>query len=182
MTSEERLRLEESWIDAARITVWKNKSFEDNLQLSFARATKLDNSIEVIRQFTLLVERGITPPASILNALAIRFRSYLKIKPPDSLDAAFNLKRKQRVGHPLTHRLADEERLKEFFYHMWRIRQQLKKGNKKFSIEEAASQVILLYNLSISESVLQKKYSELKIDAIFEEALVTLALYSNKEK
>ena len=168
----QQLQLEQTWLEATRTTL-QARPIEDYLQLAFAENTKLDDSIDVIRQFTLLVEKGITPPASILNTLAIRFRKYLKTEPFDSLDAAFNLKRKQSVGHPLDHRLAIEERGRVICF-MWCLRYQATLNGEKLSIESAAAEAINKLNLDVSESVLEKNYVDKKADDIFGQAFEEL--------
>ena len=56
-SSLEQLHLEQSWLDATRTTL-KVRPVEDYLQLAFAENANPIDSIEVIRQFTLLVEKG----------------------------------------------------------------------------------------------------------------------------
>jgi len=168
----QQLQLEQTWLEATRTTL-QARPIEDYLQLAFAENTKLDDSIDVIRQFTLLVEKGITPPASILNALANHFKHYLKKEPFDSLDAAFNLKRKQSVGHPLDHRLAIEERGR-IIYFMWDLRYQATLNGEKLSIESAAGKAINKYGLKVSESVLEKNYVDMKADDVFGELIVVM--------
>lgn len=174
----QQLQLEQTWLEATRTTL-QARPIEDYLQLAFAENTKLDDSIDVIRQFTLLVEKGITPPASILNTLAIRFRKYLKTGPFVSLDAAFNLKRKQSVGHPLDHRLAIEKR-GVVIYFMWDLRHQAILNGKKLSIESAAGEAINKYGLNVSESVLEKNYVDLKADEVFGKAFEVLTHVLNQ--
>lgn len=173
LTALQQLQLEQSWLEATRTTL-RARPIEDYLQLAFAENTKLDDSIDVIRQFTLLVEKGITPSASILNALAIRFRHYLKTELFVSLDAAFNLKRKQSVGHPLDHRLAREERGRVIHF-MWCLRYQAKLNDENLSIESAAGEAINKFGLKVSESVLEKNYVDMKADDIFGQALEAMA-------
>lgn len=168
----EQLKLEQSWLEVSRIT-FKARPIEDYVQLAWAENASANDSIDVIRQFTLLVEKGITPPASILNTLAIHFRDYLEAKPFVSLDAAFSLKRKQSIGHPLDHRLAIEKRGRVIYF-MWCLRHQAKLNNKKLSIERAAAEAINKYSLDISESVLEKNYVDMKADDIFEKAFEVL--------
>ena len=88
-----QLLLEQSWLEASR-NVLRVRPIEDYLQLAFAENANLNDSVDVIRQFTLLIEKGITPPASILSTVAKSFRNYLDIEPHDSLDTAFNLNKK----------------------------------------------------------------------------------------
>ena len=178
LDATEQLRLEESWLEASRCKL-QVRPIDDYVQLAFAKDVNLDDSIDAIRQFTLLIEKGITPPATILNSLAIRFKQYLNRVPFVSLDVAFNLKSKQGVGHPLNHRLDLEERGR-FIYFMWDLRHQAKMRNEKLSIESAASTVINMFDLSVSESVLEKNYVDMKADDIFGKAHQTLLEVLNK--
>jgi hypothetical protein len=168
LDATEQLRLEESWLETYRTTSLV-RPIDDYVQLAFAKNVNLDDSIDSIRQFTLLVEKGITPPATILNSLAIRFKQYLNKVPYVSLDVAFNLKRKQGVGHPLDYRLAIEERGRVIFF-MWDLRHQAKMRNEKLSIMSAAGEAINMFDLSVSESVLEKNYVDMKADDIFGKA------------
>lgn len=168
----EQLELEQSWLKASR-TILRARPIEEYVQLAWAENVKTNDSIDVIRQFTLLVEKGITPPASILNTLAIHFRHYLAAEPHISLDVAFNLKPKQSVGHPLDHRSATEERGRVIYF-MWCLRHQAKLNNEKLSIEKAAGKAVNEFNLVASEDVLVKNYVDMKADDIFEKAFEVL--------
>lgn len=169
----EQLNLEQSWLEISRTTL-SVRPIEDYVQLAWAENVNANDSIDVIRQFTLLVEKGITPPASILNALAIYFRHYLEAEPLISLDVAFNLKPKQSVGHPLDYRSATEERGRVIYF-MWCLRHQAKLNNKKLSIENAAGEAINNFSLTVSENVLEKNYKDMKADDIFDKAFIVLS-------
>ena len=154
--SNSQLFLEQTWLITSR-NVMRVRPVEDYLQLAFADNANLNDSVDVIRQFTLLIEKGITPPASILSAVAKSFRNYLDIEPHDSLDAAFNLNKKQRIGHPLAYRAVCEERGR-IFYFMWYLRHDGKLKGKEPSIEEVAGIVINEWSLDLTEDVLKKDY------------------------
>ncbi len=162
----EHLKLEQSWLEATRTTL-NVRPTDDYLQLTFAENSNIGDSINVFRQFTLLVEKGITPPVNLLTSLATGFRRYLDAKPKVSLDAAFNLKSKQRVGHALDHRLAIEER-GQIIHYMWFLRHQAKLKNESLSILNAAGEAITKFNLTLDESVLEKNYVDMKAGDIFD--------------
>ena len=164
-----QLLLEQSWLEASR-NVLRVRPIEDYLQLAFAENANLNDSVDVIRQFTLLIEKGITPPASILSAVAKSFRNYLDIEPHDSLDTAFNLNKKQRIGHPLAYRAVREQRGR-IFYLMWGLRHDGKLKGKEPSIEEVAGIVINKLSLDLTEDVLKKDYISKQADSIFNRGL-----------
>ncbi len=169
----EQLKLEQSWLEASRTTL-RVRPIDDYVQLAWAENINPNDSINIIRQFTLLVEKGITPPAAILNTLAIHFRHYLEAEPFVSLDDAFSLKRKQSIGHPLDHRLAKEERGRVIYF-MWCLRHQAKHNNVRLSIEKAAGEAINKLDLKkVSEAVLVKNYVDMKADDIFDKAFKVL--------
>ena len=167
-----QLLLEQSWLEASR-NVLRVRPIEDYLQLAFAENANLNDSVDVIRQFTLLIEKGITPPASILSAVAKSFRNYLDIEPHDSLDTAFNLNKKQRIGHPLAYRAVREQRGR-IFYLMWCLRHDGKLKGKEPSIEEVAGVVINKLSLDLTEDVLKKDYISKQADSIFDGAFEAL--------
>ena len=173
-TAFDQLLLEQSWVEASR-SVFGVRPIDDYLQLAFAENVNTDDSIDIIRQFTLLVEKGITPPAVILSAIASSFRVYMQQDPFDSLDYAFNLKRKQSVGHPLKHRSSKEKRGR-IVYLIWCLRHKAKLENKILSIENAAGELINQMNLDLTEDALKKDYITMNADEVFDKALKALAL------
>lgn len=173
LTTLQQLHLEQSWLEASRTTL-RARPIEDYVQLAWAENVNANDSIDVIRQFTLLVEKGITPPAAILNTLAIHFRHYLEAEPFVSLDDAFSLKRKQSIGHPLDHKLAREKRGRVIYF-MWCLRHQAKLNNKRLSIASAAGEAINKFNLDVNESVLEKNYVDMNADDIFDKAFKVLS-------
>ena len=163
----ERLNREQGYLMQARV-FFKQTGDEDLVQVALAENVKTDDAIDVIRQFTLLVKAGITPPPNILVAVALSFGKYISASGELSLDVAFNLKPKQRVGHPLTHRKEKEERGR-ICYLMWCLRHSAKLNGETLSIEDAAGKVInQLDQTELSEDVLKKDYIKIRADEIFD--------------
>lgn len=168
----DRLLLEQHWLDASR-THFKAKD-SDYLQLVFADNANPDDSIDVIRQFTLCIKQGVTPPAKLLIAVANRFDKYLNAKPAESLDTSFDLRPKQRVGHPLKHRATKEERGR-IVYFMYCLRRSEKLNGNDLSIENAAGRAInQLGLLDLTEDALKKDYLTMNADEIFDRAIDAL--------
>jgi len=168
----ERLLLEQSWLDASRTLM---KQYNQNLsQLAFAENANPSDAIDIIRQFFLCVNKGVTPPAHILAVVANGFEKYLSAAEAITLDSALNLKPKQRVGHPLTHRKEREERGR-ICYQMWCLRHDAKLKGETLSIENAAGQVInQLGSTTLTEDMLKKDYINIKADEIFNQAIKIL--------
>jgi hypothetical protein len=168
----ERLLIQQRWLEA-RPEFLAVKD-QQKLQLMLAEGTPSNDTIGVIRQFSLLVDNGITPPAHILVAVAKGFREYLKSESLASLDVAFHLKPKQRVGHPLKHRKERETRAR-ILYQIWCLRREAKSNGEKLSIENAAGKIInLLERTDLTEDGLKKDYIAMDIDSIFDEAMDVL--------
>jgi hypothetical protein len=182
LEARKRLMLEYSWLDASRVHF--KASHDDYIQLAFADNANPEDAIDVIRQYTLLVEKGVTPPPHILIAIAKAFGKYIRQKPRESLDVVFNLKRKQRVGHPLDHRATREERGR-FAYLMWSMRQEARQNGDTISIEEAAGEIINRLNLEsrgISDDSLKKDYIALKADEVFGRAMEVILELATEKK
>ena len=177
----ERLKREYGYLEQAR-TLFKQAGDEVLAQLAFAENQDSSDAIGVIRQYVTLIEKGITPPPSVLNSVATAFRRYLDAAGAKSLDHAFELMPKQRAGHPLTH-LAEKERRGQIAYSMWCQRRKAKLRGKSISIEKAASAVINEYSLPYDESTLTKNYSSMDADTIFDAALDAMKeALTSKEK
>jgi hypothetical protein len=88
-----------------------------------------DDPIDAICRFVSMVYLGVTPTPDILVAIAERMKRYLDGNGALSLDEAFGLKRKQRVGHPLKQRSQDERRGR-IIYLMWCLRYKAKSEGK----------------------------------------------------
>ncbi len=156
------------------------KDHENLLQLAFAENANPNDAIDIIRQFFLCVNKGITPPAHILAVVASGFEKYISAPEAMSLDSALNLKPKQRVGHPLTHRKEKEYRGR-ICYQMWCLRYDAELKGETLSIEKAAGKVInQLGSTTLTEDILKKDYINLKADEIFNLAF-NLAINTLKE-
>lgn len=164
----ERLRREQGYLFQAR-TLFRQDSDDELIQMAFAENQDADDHIGVIRQFVALVDKGITPPPHILASVAAGFRVYLDGSGGKSLDQAFCLKPKQRIGHPLAHR-AEKEKRGQIAYVMWCLRREAELRGELLSIENAASAVINRFNLRYQEDTLKKDYIEMRADDIFGQA------------
>lgn len=159
----ESLLVDENWLSL------RPARFDDPLkgvQLLFGENVNHEDSIDVIRQFVALVDRGITPNALVLATVSKCFKKYILNK-TNTLDECFNLNKKQRVGHPLKHRNDKELRGRIHFF-MWTIRDDAKSRGEVISIESAASQAINALSLKVNEDALVKSYSSSRIEDIFE--------------
>jgi hypothetical protein len=173
---------EENWLDACR--THHGNSLQSNFWLDLARTADPDEIIDVIEYFVSLVNKGITPPASILTAVARGFEYYLtannnaiarKQDPKMSLDRAFNLQRKPSVGHPLKHRM-EKRRKGRVVYEMWMARKiSQSETGKRISKNKAFEQVIAKYkDKPYEEDVMLKEYTKLKADELFDSAYEAL--------
>jgi hypothetical protein len=163
-----RLRIELHRVDAARTLYGTGHP-----QQAFADHQDPSDTIGVIQQYVSMIDKGLIPSAPILAALWHGFASYLASSGNQTLDYAFGLTVKQRVGHPLTHRLATEQRANEIHY-MWNLRHKARLAGKKLSIPAAAGITINELGLSVSESALAKSYKAFKADTIFDGAMAIL--------
>lgn len=159
----ESLLLEENWLSMRQS---RFNDDESRLQLMIGENINHRDSIDVIRQFVSLVDKGITPNALILAAVAKGFRDYIK-HDNGSLDSSFNLKSKQSVGHPLKHK-KEQELQHRIFYLMWCIRDDAKSRGKRVSTEKAAGQLINELNLTTTEDALARAYRDKKMDVLFD--------------
>lgn len=168
----ERLNREQGYLMQARVH-FKQAGDDDLVQMAFAENQEANDAIGVIRQFVALVDTGITPPPHILAAVSSRFRGYKEANGGLSLDEAFGLSRKQRIGHPLKHR-AEVEKRGKIIHLMWILRQEKMLSGNDISIEDAAGEIINLYGLDLSEDTLKKAYIKKNADKIFGDFYATL--------
>jgi hypothetical protein len=132
---------------------------------AFAEFSIRGDSIDTIRQFTSCVYGGVMPPPNILIALAEAFSTYLDGAGASTLDAAFALQARQKIGNPLKNRMHKEERATVLFK-MWQLRHASEAAGKKISILDAAGLLINELNLEESEDTLSKAYSEANFDEV----------------
>lgn len=92
-----------------------------------------------------------------------------------SLDEAFDLKPKQKTGHPLKDRLRKESNGR-LFYMMWCTRTQNRKDGLVLSIEDAAGAVIDALNLEIDSETLKKYYCNSGAEYIFNDVKTMIEL------
>jgi len=164
----ERLNREQGYLMQARV-FFRQAGDEDLVQMVFAENTDPDDAIDVIRQFALLVKKGITPPPHILATVALNFGKYISASGELSLDEAFGRPKTQGVRHPLKQRLKKEERWRVYWF-IWCQRKQAEKEGSEVSIYAAAAKAIEEFNLPIGNDTLEKEYSTAKVEAIFEPA------------
>ncbi|MBK9161255.1 MAG: hypothetical protein IPM27_06780 [Nitrosomonadales bacterium] len=164
----ERLKREQGYLMQAR-TLFKQADDDSLLQMAFAENTDPNDAVDVIRQFSLLVKKGITPPPHILAAVAQGFGKYISASGELSLDEAFGRRNVQGVKHPLKQRLKKEERVRVYWF-IWYQRKQAENEGSEVSIYAAAAKAIEEFNLSILNGTLEKEYSAAKVEAIFEQA------------
>jgi hypothetical protein len=161
------LLLEQSWLEASRIAL-KARSSDDYLQLAFAENAKPDDLIEVIRQFYLCVNKGITPPASLLKVVANGFEKYVLANGELSLDESFIKKRKGKK-HPIKQKLKDENRWR-IYYFMWCQIKLSELDNKELSILAAAGMARDKFLRHISIDTLEKEYITSKVSEKYNQA------------
>lgn len=129
-----------------------------------------DDPLNVIKAYTDCVFNGVTPPPNILALIAEWFTIYLDSKENINLDYAFKLKSIQKSGHSISKRNTELERSLVFYY-MWSMKKKAKKNGVKLSIPKAAEMAVnelrLEYNHKIS--TLEKYYTDLKMEKIFDE-------------
>lgn len=127
-----------------------------------------DKPLNVLRSFSTLVFGGTTPPPNMLVFIAERLKAYLEGDGEITLDEAFNLQSKQRIGHPLKHNKNQEKRMR-ILYSMFELRNKAKRENRKLSIESAASEALNVLGITdVNEDSLVKNYIELEIEKMFE--------------
>lgn len=167
----QRLLLQQRWLEN-RPELQRQK-LDDMVLLALAESA--NEPLAVIQMFTMLTEAGITPSANVLSCLSQYFRSYLNGNGGVSLDHAFGLKPKQRVGHPISHQRSRHERGR-LVYMMWCKRKEASDRGNVLSILNAAGQVINELNLlDISEDTLEKEYSAFNADSVFDAAYTICA-------
>jgi hypothetical protein len=158
----EALLLDENWMSM------RPSRFNDDMsgvQLLIGENVNPIDSIDVMRQFVSLVDKGITPNALILAAVAKGFRDYLS-DGANTLDFSFNLKTKQRVGHPLKHR-AERELKGRIAYLIWSMREDAKSRGDSISVETAAGVLINELDLPFTEETLTREYGAMKAEEVF---------------
>lgn len=174
-TARDKLCKEHNYLGQAR-TVFRI----GHLQEAFASHQSETDTVGVIRQYVTIIEKGLTPPVNILAAVWEGFASYLAARGNQSLDYAFGLHSKQRVGHPLEHRAATEQRGLEIYY-MWMLRHRARKDGKRLGLTRAAEITINDLKLSVSESALEKSYKAQKADITFDRAVEIVEELSAKK-
>lgn len=126
-----------------------------------------DKPLYVLQSFSNCVFSGATPPPNVLVFVAEGLASYFDNAGELTLDEAFNLQAKQRIGHPLRQQQAKHKRGRVLYY-MWRLRRQAEQENRTLSIERAAGEAINTLDLTdVSEDSLSKSYSEIDADELF---------------
>lgn len=159
-----RLTLEQVWLENGP----ERKTADNALkaQSLISSHVTLDDSIDAIRHYVVCVTKGITPAAAILAHIGVSLRRYLDAEGALSLDQAFGLENRQRVGHPLPRRI-ESDRRSQAAYAMWQLRDEAAAKGESLSIEAAAGQVINALGLTLSEETLRKHYSTIDADGIF---------------
>ena len=162
--AKERLRLQQVWLEAR--PNFLADSQQHNFQIMLSES--IDDMVDILRQFCLLIKKGITPPVHILVPIAISIGNYLDSDGRETLDQTFKLKNKQgKHGKPLKNKKFREER-QLLLFQMAKIRYQFKKSGKKLpAIEKVAGDIINQFNLSIQEEVLKKDYINTGTEEIF---------------
>lgn len=168
----ERLKREQGYLEQAR-TLFRQADDDSLVQLAFAENTDPDDAVDVIRQFALLVKKGITPPSHILAAVALSFGKYISASGELSLDQAFGRRMVQGVKHPLKQRLKKEERGRVYWF-IWCERKQAEIAGSEVKILAAAERAIEEFKLPIGGASLEKEYIAAKIETIFETAYETM--------
>ena len=135
--------------------------------------------LEVIKSFQNCVYAGVTPPANVLINIAENIAHYFESNGNISLDRAFNLHSKPKVGHPLNHQKTKNYR-GAVLHLMYQKRKLAETEGKNISIETAASEVINEFNLADSEDALCRAYSVANIDEVFNKAYEATEEFLNK--
>ncbi len=157
------LELEETWLDK------RPKDAREISRFMHVEMAKLvDSSLDAIQSFTQLIKNGITPPSNVLLILAERFADYLE-RETISLDEAFCLKKKQRVGHPIKHQKAQQKR-KHLLYAIWCLRKQNQNKGVALSIEDAAGEIINRLGADVEQEMLKTEYIRAKTQDILDGA------------
>jgi hypothetical protein len=136
---------------------WKEYFYSVAPELGFYKGhiekNTLDNSsADFIKMFRDCIFLGLTPPAMALVRIAEAFDSYLKDASTLSLDEAFRLKGKPRIGHPLKVKKHDQQKASMFF--AISILRKL----KNLSIMDAAGELINLWDIEAEDEALKKDY------------------------
>lgn len=157
------LELEETWLDK------RPKDASEISRFMHVEMAKLaDGNLEAIQSFVQLIKMGITPPSNVLLILAEGFADYLE-RETISLDEAFDLKKKQRVGHPIKHQRAQHER-RHLLYAMWCLRKQNQNKGVALSIEDAAGEIINRLGADVEQEMLKTEYIRAKTQDILDGA------------
>lgn len=109
-------------------------------------------ALDLMKVFRDSIFLGVTPPAVILIYLAQFFDRYLKDSGTLSLDEAFKLKGRNKIGHPLKIRQQEQHEAAIFFGIT------ILRKLKSLSIEAAAGEIIDSWGIEAHETVLKKKY------------------------
>ncbi|MBT9097206.1 hypothetical protein KFZ76_05720 [Methylovulum psychrotolerans] len=127
-----------------------------------------DKPLDILRSFSDCVFSGATPPPNVLVFIAECLTSYFDNEGKITLDKAFNLQSRQRIGHPLKDQQAKHKRGR-ILYYMWQLRKQAETENRTLSIFKAAGETINTLGLTdVSEYSLEKSYTEIDADEIFD--------------
>ncbi|WP_261543586.1 hypothetical protein [Burkholderia multivorans] len=132
-----------------------------------------DDEIGLIRRFVDCIFAGALPPTDVLVDVAEKFSVYLERAGDLTLDQAFSLQSKQRIGHPLKN-LAKKQQRAQIIYFMAMKRLSAEVQGVELSIEKAASEVINEFGLDESEDTLTKAYSQAKPEEPLREAFSTI--------
>ena len=147
---------------------------KENILASLISGLACGDALDQLEAFRALIYEGLIPPPSILIPIAEALDDHFKANGALSLDAAFELKPKQKLGHPIS---AKENKTERGRIHndMWLIRKSEQLVGRTVSIEEAAGRVINNRNLAISEDALKKSYINSDVDRVLDRAADALA-------
>jgi len=117
----------------------------------------------------LHVIQAYTDCANILALIAEWFARYLD-SGLISLDYAFELKDKQKAGHPIKHRKIKEKR-GVILLTMWSMREKAKESGKRLSIPKAAEKALEVFNINEpTVDALDREYRDSRIQGICDRA------------
>lgn len=148
----------------------REKRLKKGIEVSFAENSG-DKPLDVLRAFSSCIFAGVTPPPRVLVFVAECLASYFDNTGGITLDEAFNLQSRQRIGHPLKQQQSQHKRGR-ILYYMWQLRKQAEYENRTLSIENAAGEAINNLGLTdVTEDSLKKSYIDIDADDIFNNAM-----------
>lgn len=131
--------------------------------VAFADILTHDDALNIIRLYRCFIRLGLMPPDNLLLAIDGYFGAYLEANGDKSLDKAFGLTNKPRIGHPLKYRKGVKARNDAACFIMWYDLETARlQGKPPLTNTKAAENVIDEFSLTLEAESLASYYQKNK--------------------